>query len=196
MIIFTPFRQHANQGIQPCRTQGFTMIEIMFVLGIAAMIMAIGIPSIFQIMRKDPMRQAVSDMVDGCSEARAQAILKGVPAELVLNPSDASIRVVAGNEFAANGPTPMSQTGASVPPPSTTTPAKRFTAKFSEDIAVQLLEVNNEDRMAATEETHVRFFPNGTSDDFKILLYWASKNQWRAIRLDIITGLPDVEIIQ
>lgn len=191
MIIPTPYRRHVARGIQNCRRRGFTMIEIMFVLGIAAMIMSIGIPSIFQIMRKDPLRQAVSDLVDGCSEARAQAILKGVPAELVLNPSDASIHVVAGTDPSVSSQ--AGQSGSAVPAVGNT---KRFSAKFTDDIAVQLLEVNHEDRMAATEETHVRFFPNGTSDDFKILLYWASKNQWRAIRLDIITGLPDVEIVQ
>ena len=66
------------------RARGFTLLEIMVALAIAAVIMAVGIPTFVKATRKEGLRKAVSDLMEGCSEARTQAILKGVPVELVI----------------------------------------------------------------------------------------------------------------
>jgi hypothetical protein len=44
------------------------------------------------------------------------------------------------------------------------------------------------------EEARVKFFPNGTSDDFTIVL--ESSAGTRKVSLDCITALPDLEIIR
>jgi len=53
-------------------------------------------------------------------------------------------------------------------------------------VAVRMLDVNFIDHMAAGE-AHVRFFPNGTSDEFNIILEYAGAQ--RQIRADIVTGV-------
>ena len=43
-------------------------------------------------------------------------------------------------------------------------------------------------------EAHVRFFPNGTSDEFTVILSSATAEQ--EVTLDVITGLADVKVIR
>ena len=68
-----------------------------------------------------------------------------------------------------------------------------FSARLHEDIAVALLYVNLKDRMK-TEESRVHFYPNGTSDEFTIILQMG--RGVRKISLDCVTGLANVEVIQ
>ncbi len=72
-------------------------------------------------------------------------------------------------------------------------PMVNFKANLPDDIAVKLLFVNFVDLME-DPEAHVRFFPNGTSDEFTIILSSATAEQ--KISLDVITGLADVEVIR
>jgi prepilin-type N-terminal cleavage/methylation domain-containing protein len=67
---------------QGCR-RGFTLIEIMIVISIMMVVMTIGIPAFVRALDKQGLRKAVSDVVEGCSHARSQAILRGVPMEFV-----------------------------------------------------------------------------------------------------------------
>jgi prepilin-type N-terminal cleavage/methylation domain-containing protein len=68
--------------------RAFTLIEIMIVVAIIGLIAAMGVPSILQTFRKEGMRKAVSDIMDLCSDARAQAIFSGQPAQIVFYPAD------------------------------------------------------------------------------------------------------------
>lgn len=171
--------------------RGFTLIELMIVIGIAAIIVAAGIPPFVKAMRKDGLRKAVSDVVEGCSHARAQAILNGVPMELVIRAGDGEIAVRqaddrGGAEPADEGLFPPE------PGPARSVPST-FRSHLPEDIAVTLLAVNFQDQMDALE-ARVRFFPNGTSDEFTILL--ASTSGEQQISLDIITGLAEVKVLR
>ncbi len=171
--------------------RGFTLIELMIVIGIAAIIVAAGVPPFVQAMRKDGLRKAVSDVVEGCSHARAQAILNGVPMELVIRAADGEIAVRQAEQrgWAENADEslfpPEPSSAKSVP--------ATFRSNLPQNIAVTLLAVNFQDQMDALE-ARVRFFPNGTSDEFTILL--ASTSGEQQISLDIITGLAEVKVLR
>ena len=42
------------------------------------------------------------------------------------------------------------------------------------------------------DEAHVRFFPNGTSDEMTLILH-SDNNEYREISLEITTGLASVQ---
>ena len=172
--------------------RGFTLIEIMIVIGIMALVLAMGMPSILQTMQKDPLRKAVSDLVDGCVKARELAILEGVPTELLIQAAEGhvTVRRVSTNSVglaaSADGIAGPAAAGA----PSATAD---FAARLHRDIAVTLLYVNLKDQMEA-EESRIHFYPNGTSDEFTIVL--ESNLGVRKISLDCVTAIADVEVVR
>lgn len=145
------------------RRSGFTLIEIMIVIAIMALVLAVGVPSIFRAAERDSLRAVVNGIVEACSMARAQAILTGQTQELV-------IRALDGTVSAPGLSQPV------VIPP---------------NVQIELLGVNFVELQTA-EEAKVRFFPNGTSDEFTIVLH-SDRNEWRKISLETVTALADVE---
>lgn len=173
-------------------TNGFTLVEIMIVVAVVAIVFAVGAPSFARIVQKGPMRQAVSDVVEALGQARAQAILRGVPMEFVLS-GEGVLRVVpASDRESLAVPTALAADG-EVGEAGESGAGSSFTAVLGEDIAVTLLEINFRTQMEATE-ARVRFHPNGTSDDFTIVL--ESGLEMRRIWLDPITALADLEILR
>lgn len=177
------------------RALGFTLLEIMIVIGIMGMIMGIGLPSFLNILSKDTMRQAVSDIMEVCSEARAQAIIKGVPSELCFNVQSRTFSIV---NLAAPAQLPGVM-GEFADAPSESTPAvsgkSPLTKRIPDELVIEMLAVNFQEKKD-DDEARVRFYPNGTCDEFTIVLQWSEKQLYRKITLDIITSLPDVEIIR
>lgn len=167
--------------------RAFTLIEIMVVVAIMGLILATGIPSIYRIWNKEGMRQTVSDVVEACSHARAQAILRGSPAELVFYPVERRF-VVAG--AASSSPQTDGDTGLSVEKPAAQS-GSGLAGTIGEDITIEMLDVNLLE-YRESDFVRVRFFPNGTSDEMTLVLR-SSKNQWRAISLEVTTGLASVE---
>ena len=86
-----------------CR-RGFTLIEIMIVISIMMVVMTVGIPAFVRALDKQGLRKAVNDVVEGCSHARSQAILRGVPMEFVIRAEDFSLMVRPASGF-STGPT-------------------------------------------------------------------------------------------
>jgi len=163
----------------------------MVVIGIIAIIFATGVPPFVRAMRKEGIRKAVSDMVEGCSHARAQAILRGWPTELVIRAEDGQITVrqLPGHkseEGSAGAATPVE--GAPAP-----AAIANFKAHLPDDIAVKLLYVNFQDQMEFPE-ARVRFFPNGTCDEFTVILSCVQGEQ--QVSLDVITALAEVKQIR
>jgi hypothetical protein len=109
-------------------------------------------------------------LLDACKEARARAILTGTTAELVIHPIDKTIEVPGGD-----GP---------------------FFKKTNipEDVGIEILGVNFVELQEAPE-ARVKFFPNGTSDEFTIV-YHSDGNEVRKISLEIVTGIADVEDVR
>jgi len=60
----------------------------MIVIAIMAIVMTMSVPIIYKVRHKAPLRKAVSDVVEVCSRARAQAILKGVMTEVTFHPRE------------------------------------------------------------------------------------------------------------
>jgi len=165
------------------------------VVGILGMVLVMGMPSFIQSIKKDPLRQAMSDIEEACTRARAAAILRGSPVELVIRAEGGLLNVVPSREDNAE------QTAVGV---DTTVPSEPsvdnaasqspvFTARLNENVAVTLLYVNLKNRMDA-EETRVHFYPNGTSDEFTMIIQ--AGNGLRKVSLECVTALATVEVIQ
>lgn len=171
----------------------FTLIEIMVVVAILGIVLATGMPSILQTMQKEDLRQGISDMVEALARARAQAILEGVPAQMVLRPVDGAISVERAGALSDPAdsvdafPTAPADDGSSRP---ATAP---FRARLHPDIAITLIYVNLVDQMQQ-DAAHVQFFPNGTCDDFTVVM--EHRSSIRKISTDPITGLVEVLTIR
>lgn len=137
----------------------------MIVVAIMGMVLAMGMPSIVKTLRKEGMRKAVDDVMDACKSARSEAILKQKTADVVFHPADGTISA------------PGAQT-----------------ATFPNNVQIQILGVNFVQYERA-DEARIHFFPNGTSDEFTIVLQ-DDQFQTRKISLDVMTALPDVEAIR
>jgi hypothetical protein len=167
----------------------------MVALGIIALFLSWGVPSVMRHLRKDPFRQTISDLVEACSHARARAILTGQPMQLVIRAEDGAITVEplpeqegqpetgAGH---AGPPKPRPERKGDVLPP--------LNSHLADTVAVELLDVNFRDFMQQ-DEAQVRFFPNGTCDEFTVVL--RSQDNVRAkISLDVVTSTAEVEDIR
>ena len=170
------------------RAAAFTLIEIMVVVAIMGLILATGIPSIYRIWKKEGMRQAVSDVVEVCSNARARAIFSGSQVEVVFHPLERRFEIGGGSV----SPPPASEfeaESAAAPPPAPPSGSGQA-GQFSADIVIEMLDVNLSE-YRESEFVRVRFFPNGTSDEMTLILR-SSKNEQRGVTLEITTGLASV----
>jgi prepilin-type N-terminal cleavage/methylation domain-containing protein len=143
----------------------FTMIEIMIVVAIMGLILAMGMPSFVKALHKEGMRKAVDDIDKACRSARADAIIHQKTADLVIRPMDGTI--------SAPGFT---------------------TAELPKNVEIEILGVNFVQYEKA-DEAKVHFLPNGTSDEFTIVLK-DDQFQSRQISLDVMTALPDIQVIR
>jgi len=188
---------HKSRARIPTRGgDGFTLIEIMMVVGILGMVLAMGMPAFIRSIRRDPLRQAVSDIEEACSKARAAAILRGSPVELVIRAEGGQLNVVPARDDNAEQTAASAEALGQPAEPSADKAASQspvFSARLNENVAVTLLYVNLKDQMEA-EETRVHFYPNGTSDEFTMIVQVG--NGMRKISLECVTALATVEVIQ
>ena len=177
------------------RARAFTLVEIMIVVAIIGLFAAAGLPSMIKMFRPDPLKKAINDVIEGCSHARAQAILSGVPMEFVVRAEDGALMVREAPRRQKT--TETSQTVeivfGSEAPRTSVAPRPNFNSALHPDVAVQMLDVNFVDHMQA-EEAHVRFHPNGTCDDFTIVLEW--EGGIRKLTSEVVTSLLDLEVMR
>ena len=172
----TKRRERRVPAIDVRPVRGFTLIEMLIVVAIIAIIMAFGIPSFVKSLQKTPIRQAVSDVTEACSHARARAILHGVPFDLVIGTSQLTVQPVGtsgGGEASAGN----------------------FSVSLPESVAFKGLWVNRQNCIELETEGRVRFYPNGTCDELVATLL-SDLNEERTITLEITTGLSDLKIVR
>ena len=176
-------------------SSAFTLIEIMVVVGIMAIILSIAIPSVYQQMHKDSMRQAVADISEACSQARARAVLNGVATEvhIVQNTREITVTETASRAPAASsGGTAYSFEGDAMVEHRAGGGGGIFSAKLSDRIIIEFLGVNLIPDLA---EVHCTFYPNGTSDEMVVLIR-SDQGEIRKITTEVVTGIADVEVIK
>lgn len=175
------------------RRQGvaaFSLIELMIVVGIMAIVLATGVPKMLRTMQKEGLRKAEADLLEACATARAQAIVHGIPMDLVIKAEDSSLTVQPAEGFTVRAGGAV-EAGDGAPPPARA--AERFASQLDDNIGIRELAVNFKSHMELPE-ARVRFFPNGTSDEFTILFF--SHQGERMISLDLVTGLAKLEVIR
>jgi len=148
-------------------SQAFTLIEIMLVVGILAIVMAMAIPPIYRGLSKEPMRQAITGVMDACTAARGAAIMEGKTVAVVFHPQQ--------HTFAAEGGSVSAKPGASL------------SGRISDSIGIEMLDVNLTE-FRDTDMAKVRFFANGTCDEFTLILH-SDKGEWLKMTLEPTTGI-------
>jgi prepilin-type N-terminal cleavage/methylation domain-containing protein len=180
----------------------FTLIELMIVIAIMGLIVAMGVPLVYKIMHKAPMTQAVRDIVEVCSNARAKAIMTGSVAELMIHPRDGKFDVVGGGGGGGGGgPVAAANTRrgpgapqADIPPMdggASAAPGSGLSAQLSDRVIIELLDVNKTGELRDADWVKVRFYPNGTCDDVTIILL-SDTSERAKISLEITTALANV----
>jgi len=177
----------------------FTLIELMVVCGIIGLIMTIAIPTIYRYFNPDSLNGTVRNFMEACANARAHAILNGIYTELVIHPQSRAYEVVVGTAPAPE-PEPgrlesLSVSGeewrmAEREKPSTGG-GNIFSGKISEKLIIHMVDVNFVEHKEF-ETARVRFRPNGTSDEFTLILHEPEHDQWRKITLEVVTALADL----
>lgn len=172
-------------------SHGFTLIEIMVVVAIVSIVMAVGVPMAWKALQRDDLARAIRDTIEGLKTARDRAILQGVPYEFIVRAEDGALDVQPApapraeeEPFALAESKPSTATSASA----AGSPYDAFPRKLGEDVMVQLIDVNFIDHMQLPE-ARVRFFPNGTCDEFTVVYAW--EGEQRVVTVDIVTGLPE-----
>ena len=170
----------------------FTLIEIMIVVAILAIVLGMGVPPMFRMLRQEGMRAAVSDVLEVCQKARASAILSGTMMQLQILPETREFKVIGG------GAAPPAALGDPIFAPAATPASGAASASFAvqlaREIQIELLDVNFVE-LKNTEDVRVRFYPNGTCDEFSIVIRSPSE-EWRKISLEVTTALADLEVIR
>ena len=170
------------------------MIEIMIVIAIMMMVMMTGVPLATRALQKDPLAKAVNDTLEGCKLARDRAILQNRTYRFVIrNRSEEEAEMMVEPDGSKEPGATAAGLGAGGPAPESSGPAVKevgslvsdFPRKLGKDVAIQLIYVNLVDHMGASEAS-VRFFSNGTSDEFTVI--YAYRGKQRTIKVDIITG--------
>jgi prepilin-type N-terminal cleavage/methylation domain-containing protein len=154
----------------------FTLIEIMIVVAILAIIMTVAIPAFVSAQNRRPMRLATEGVMEACATARAQAILRGALVELRVRPQDHTFEVTSGSTEKAGD-------GHAV-----------FNFKLPEEIGIEELAINFQ-LLKEAEAVAVRFQPNGTSDEFTVVIR-SLHGELRKLTLDPVTGRAHYDVLR
>ena len=184
----TGTRRHVLDAIRNTQ-QAFTLIELMVVVGIMGVILLAGIPSLYKLLQKEGLRKVTSDVVEVCGKARAQAILRGSPVDMVFHPLERHVDIVSSAAPSASAVGP----GAMAEKPSVQ-PGAGQSAQIPDDIVIEMLDINLWE-YKESEVARVRFYPNGRCDEMTLVLR-SSKGEWKKISLEVTTGLASIDEVK
>jgi prepilin-type N-terminal cleavage/methylation domain-containing protein len=179
--------------------RGFTLVELLVAVTIAAIFMLVAIPRLFG-TKKTPMIQAVTDLEEAFKRARSVAILSDRPMQVVIYGAEGTILVEpapSGVVGATNGVSKGSfdalRTGTDG---DEGRPASSFNARLHDEVAFSRLTVNGLNALAA-DLVAIRFFPNGTSDALDAqLTFRRDGTELFDLSLEILTGLLKVDRVR
>jgi prepilin-type N-terminal cleavage/methylation domain-containing protein len=189
-----------GRGRHAANARAFTLLELVIVVAVMAIVLAMGIPAIRSATHRDPMAQGVVDFMDACQGsmehpgARSLAILKGRNMELRIFPQERRIEVGEARSSANSGAAPANSTELPADAPPKPAASTGFSAQLSDRLHFKTLDVNFLNCLDADEAT-VTFYPDGTSDEFSVILV-SDAGEARWISLDIVTALPQVVNLQ
>jgi hypothetical protein len=159
----------------------------MIVVGIMGIVMAMSVPIVYKVWRKAPMTQAVKDIVEVCSHARARAIMQGHPMDVIIHPKENRLEISGS----VSPPNPEAKPGGEVPLTAAAATGSGLSAQLSKDIIIETLDVNMSGiEFNDVDQVRIRFYPNGISDEMKMILF--DGRQRMGIELEITTGLASV----
>ena len=138
----------------------------MMVVAIIGLTLTMGLPGFLRVLQREGMRKAEYEMVEACKEARRAAIMNNQKTFLVIHPLLGTFEV----------------------------PGAYPQAQLPNDVIIDILGVNFI-QLERADDARVCFFPNGTSDEFTIVLH-SSGGAYRKIYLDTVTALPDIQDIR
>jgi prepilin-type N-terminal cleavage/methylation domain-containing protein len=164
--------------------RAFTLIELMVVMGIATIVLSIGVPIVYTSLRKEPFRQAIADIMEVCSNARARAILSGQMTEVVFHPVERRLEISGGGSAPAKPLNSFQIFGANQTQPD------GLSAVIPEEVGLEMLDVNLSE-YKDSEMARVRFYPNGTCDEMTVVLR-SEKGEFKKITTEVTTGLTNV----
>jgi general secretion pathway protein H len=87
-------RMAAPQGLPAARSQGgFTLLELMAVLGLMALLLGLVLPGLFQTWEREKQRAALRGLATTMRTARSEAVTRGSKVRLFLNLKTGSYRL-------------------------------------------------------------------------------------------------------
>jgi len=160
----------------------------MVVVAIMAIVMTMSVPIVYKVWHKAPLRKAVSDVVEVCSRARAQAIMRGVKTEVIFHPREGSLGVSGG---AAASPHPGQGAGPAADAMVQAPAGSGLTAQISDRVIIETMDINMSGiEYNDADSAKITFYPNGTSDEMRMILFDGRERV--GIELEITTGLANV----
>jgi prepilin-type N-terminal cleavage/methylation domain-containing protein len=191
-----------------CRLpHGFTLIELLVVVAIMGIVLTISVPFMnTAISGNKGINGAMRMVQEACADARALAILKQATATMTID-GEGNINVqegagssgrsraesldVAGNEWRmADRPSGGGSGGGARG--GRVEMKHKYPVKLPEGVGIEAILANGLDA-TELEMAEVRFYANGTCDEFNVVLRHPESGEYRQVWLEITTGLPDFE---
>jgi Tfp pilus assembly protein FimT len=161
----------------------------MIVVAIMGVVLTMGVPIVYRMKHEAPLRKAVKDVVEVCSQARARAILQNQPTCVVFHPREGTFAVQGGSAVGVNSGHLGVTSGLTAP-----TSGSGLSGQLSDRVAIDMLDVDLTE-YKDSEEVKVWFYPNGVCDELTLILHGLDfeRDPIRAITLEVTTGLASVE---